>query len=400
MGDRGRQKLGIRRPAALLQAHRDRRAGDPAVRGDNGPMQVAPIDPLHPVIAAGLDAAVHCGYRRASDISGGLEVGFGPADQNIVDGQRLGAADAYLLPSLTRPNLDFVADAIVRRIRIENGRCTGVEYSTADGTSISVACSGEVVLAAGTIGSAQLLMLSGIGPRAHLRDVGVEETLDLPGVGANFHDHVMAPVVYSSTRPVPPSHSGHGEAIGLIRTEYADDGPDVQILLIDSTGIGLPGDDGSVVGYVIAAALMQPFSRGSVRLSGPDAGTPPIIDPNYLGDERDLRTLIAALRLARRIGDDSAYDPWREAEAAPGPATDDDKALGAFAKAAFQSYFHPVGTCAMGDTDMSVVDSELRVHDISGLRVADASVMPSIPSGNTAATVYAIAERAAEMIGG
>jgi choline dehydrogenase len=258
-----------------------------------------------------------------------------------------------------------------------------------------------VVLAAGTIGSAQLLMLSGIGPHAHLRDVGVEVTLDLPGVGSNFHDHVMAPVVYKSTRPMPPNlGSGHGDAIGLIQTEHADNGPDVQLLLIDSTGIGLPGDDGSVVGYVIAAAVMQPFSRGSVRLSGRDAGAAPIIDPNDFGDERDLRTMITALRLARQIGDASAYDEWRSTEAAPGPAVDDDNALRGFAKAAFQSYFHPVGTCAMGDTATSVVDSELRVHGISGLRVGDASVMPSIPSANTAATVYAIAERAVEMIGG
>jgi choline dehydrogenase len=377
--------------------------GDPALRGDCGPMRVAATDPLHPVTAAGLIAAVQCGYRRATDIGAGLEVGFGPSFFNIVDGKRLSAADAYLLPALSRPNLEVVADTMVHRLRIENGRCTGVEYSTAQGKSISVACSGEVVLTAGTIGSAQLLMLSGVGPQAHLRDVGVGVTLDLPGVGANFHDHVMAPVVYRSTRPMPPSHGAHSEAFGLIQTEHAEHGPDVQLLFIDSTGIGIPGDDGSVVGYVIAAALMLPSSRGSVRLSGPDAGAPPIVDPNYLGDERDLRTLVAALRVAREIGAASAYDAWRSAEAAPGPAADDDQDDGAlrnFAKAAYQSYFHPVGTCAMGDTDMSVVDSELRVHGISGLRVADGSVMPSIPSANTAATVYAIAERAAELIGG
>jgi choline dehydrogenase len=374
--------------------------GDPALRGNSGPMRVGAIDPLHPVIAAGLDAAVQCGYRRATDISGGLEVGFGPAFLNIAGGKRLSAADAYLLPALSRPNLELVADATVHGLRIVNGRCTGVEYSTAEGTSISVACSDEVVLAAGTIGSAQLLMLSGVGPQQHLRDVGVPITLDVPGVGSNFHDHVMAPVVFRSSRPMPPSRSSHGEAIGLIQTEYAGDGPDVQLLFIDSTGIGIPGDDGSVIGYVIVAALMLPFSRGSIRLSGPNVDDAPIIDPNYFGDERDLRTLVAGLRLARRIGAASAYDPWRSAEAVPGPAVDDDEALRDFAKAAYQSYFHPVGTCAMGDTDMSVVDSELRVHGISGLRVADGSVMPSIPSANTAATVYAIAERAAELIGG
>jgi choline dehydrogenase len=374
--------------------------GDPALRGDSGPMRIAEADPLHPVTAAGLDAAVQRGYRRATDIGGGLEVGVGPTFQNIADGKRVSAADAYLLPALSRPNLDVVADATVHRIRIENGRCTGVEYGTADGTSISVACAGEVVLTAGTIGSAQLLSLSGVGPQQHLRDVGVEVTVDLPGVGSNFHDHPVAPVVYSSARPMPPSHSGHGEAIGLIQTEHASDGPDAQLLFIDSTGIGLPGDDGSVVGYVIAASVMLPFSRGSVRLSGPDAGAPPIVDPNYFGDERDLRTLVTALRLAREIGAASAYDQWRAAEAAPGPAADDEDALRNFAKAACQSYNHPVGTCAMGDTDMSVVDSELRVHGITGLRVADGSIMPSIPSANTAATVYAIAERAAELIGG
>jgi choline dehydrogenase len=372
--------------------------GDSALRGDSGPMRVAEIDPLHPVIAAGLDAVVECGYRRATDIGGGLETGFGPTFQAVADGKRVSAADAYLAPSLSRPNLEFVADATVHRLRIENGRCIGVEYSAADGTSISVACAGEVVLAAGTIGSAQLLMLSGVGPQAHLRDVGVEVMLDLPGVGANFHDHVMAPVVYSAARPMPPSHSGHAEAVGLLQTEYADNGPDLQLLFVDSTGIGLPGDDGSVVGYVIAAAVMEPLSRGSVLLSGPDASAPPIIDPNYFGDDRDLRTLITGLRLAREIGGASAYDPWRSAEAAPGPAVDDDDALRNFVKAAYQSYFHPVGTCAMGNTPASVVDNELRVHGMNGLRVADASIMPSIPSANTVATVYAIAERAAELI--
>lgn len=372
--------------------------GDRALRGDSGPMRIAEIDPLHPVIAAGIEAAVQCGYRRATDLSGGHEVGFGPAFLNIADGKRLSAADAYLLPALGRPNLEFVAAATVHRLRIEDGRCTGVEYSTGDGTSISVACSGEVVLTAGAIGSAQLLMLSGVGPAQHLRDVGVDVTLDLPGVGSNLHDHVMAPVVYRAARPLPPSRSSHGEAFGLIQTEHAGEGPDAQLLFIDSTGIGLPGDDGSVLGYVIAASVMLPHSRGSVRLSAPHAGVLPIVDPNYFGDERDLHTLVAALRVARTIGAASAYEPWRDAEAAPGPDAD-DHTLADFAKAAYQSYFHPVGTCAMGDTAMSVVDSELRVHGIGGLRVADGSVMPSIPSGNTAATVYAIAERAAELVG-
>ncbi|GBG38150.1 choline dehydrogenase [Mycobacterium montefiorense] len=374
--------------------------GDPALRGDSGPMKIAEIDPPHPIAVAGLEAAAQCGYRRATDISGGLEVGFGTAFLNVQAGKRLSAADAYLLPALGRPNLDFVAEATVHRLRIENGRCAGVEYSAGNGTSISAASSSEVVLTTGSIGSAQLLMLSGVGPAQHLRNVGVGVTHDLPGVGSNFHDHVMAPVVYTCTRQLPTSGGGHGEAIGLIQTEHAGEGPDAQLLFINSTGIGLPGDDGSVVGYVIAASVIQPYSRGSVRLAGPDAGVLPIVDPNYFGDERDLHTLVAAVRAARKIGAATAYDALRGAEAAPGPDADDDDALRNFAKIVYQSYFHPVGTCAMGDTDMSVVDSELRVHGVAGLRVADGSVMPSIPSANTAATVYAIAERASELIGG
>jgi choline dehydrogenase len=150
----------------------------------------------------------------------------------------------------------------------------------------------------------------------------------------------------------------------------------------------------------IAAMAFSRTTAGSVRLHGPDSGVAPIVDPNYFGDDRDLRTMVSALQVARRIGGSGAYDPWRSAEVAPGPTASDDTGLRTFAKAAYQSYFHPVGTCAMGDTAMSVVDSELWVHGISGLRVADGSVMPSIPSANTAATVYAIAERATELIGG
>ncbi|OBK92647.1 choline dehydrogenase [Mycobacterium asiaticum] len=374
------------------------RWGDPALRGSDGPMRVAEISPLHPVATAALDAAAECGYARARDISAGLDVGFGPTSNNIVDGRRLSAADAYLLPALSRPNLDFIADATAHRLRIRKRRCVGVEYTIAQAKSVRAASAGEVILAAGSIGSAQLLMLSGIGPRAHLGAMGIGIEGDLPGVGANLQNHLLVPVAYSSARPIPSSHSGHAEVIGLVESECAVDGPDIQILILNSTRIGLPGDDGHVAGYAIAAALMRPFSRGSIRLSGPDTSDRPIIDPNYFDEDIDLRTVVAGLRRARQIGDASAFKEWRGAEAMPGNGVENDDALGIFAKTAFQSYFHPVGTCAVGDTDMSVLDTQLRVHAFNGLRVADASVMPSIPSGNTAATVYAIAERAADLI--
>jgi choline dehydrogenase len=255
----------------------------------------------------------------------------------------------------------------------------------------------EVILAAGTIGSAQLLMLSGVGPASHLRDVGVDVALDLPGVGANLHDHPMVDLIYRPTGPIT-ARNNHGEALGLLHSGNGSAGPDLQVLFIDAMGGNLLGTDDQMFGYALAVAVMQPFSRGTLRLSGATAGDPVNIDPNYFDDDRDMQRMITGIRLARRIGEAAALDEWRAEEFAPGRAMDDDEALRAFVRSSFRSYWHPVGTCAIGDNSASVVDSQLRVHGVTGLRVADASVMPSIPSAPTAATVYAVAERAAELI--
>ena len=372
---------------------------DPALRGTDGPLQVAPTSPVHQVIAACLQAAIESGFGTATDISGGLEVGFGPVDTNIVDCQRQSAADAYLKPALARENLDFVADATVERLRVTDRRCAGVEYIDGSGMRMFAAAATEVVVTAGAVGSPQLLMLSGIGPQDHLRDIGIDVIHDLPGVGANLHDHLMVPVTYRASAPIPKATSNHGEVLGLIESEFADGTPDLQVVFVDS-GVGImPGLDGPESGYGMIACVMTPFSRGTVRLSGPDANAAPLIDPNYFGDDRDMRTVLEGLRLVRRIGRASALDGWRGAEIVPGEDVIDDDALCAYVKNNYSTYFHLVGTCAMGTTEMSVLDSELRVRGIDGLRVADASVMPSIPSSNTNATVYAIAERASELIG-
>jgi choline dehydrogenase-like flavoprotein len=367
---------------------------DPALRGDSGPMVVAPADPPNPVLVACLSAALQCGYRPAVDVSGGLEVGFGFTDLNIVNGKRQSAADAYLAPALRRPNLEFAADAIVKRLRIAHGRCTGIDYTTGDGRQVT-ASAGEVILCAGAIGSPHLLMVSGIGPQSHLRAFGVDVVVDLPGVGTNLHDHPITPLVYRASKPVPPAQHNHGELLGLIRNHTAGDAPNIQIFGVDSADVpGLGGDDG----YVFGVSVLQPFSRGSVRLSGPTMQAPPVIDPNYLSDRRDMRTMIDGLRIARQIGTAQALDAWRAEELAPGSNVVDRAALRRYVQRSVASYFHPVGTCAMGNTPGSVVDSQLRVHGLDDLRVIDASVMPSIPSNNTVATVYAIAERGADLI--
>jgi choline dehydrogenase len=204
---------------------------DPALRGRGGPLTVAPADPVNPVLASSLDAVVEAGLRRADDVSGGLEEGFGPTDLNIVAGRRQSAADAYLLPAAGRPHLDIVTDAVVHRLRVEKGRCTGVDYQVG-GELVSVAGT-EVVVSAGAIGTPQLLMLSGVGPHSHLRQHGIQVVHDLPGVGENLQDHPMAYLAHGACRPVPPGENNHGEVIGLVRSDPSLGHPDLQFVLVD-----------------------------------------------------------------------------------------------------------------------------------------------------------------------
>lgn len=368
--------------------------GDSALRGQDGPLKVAPAERLHDVTAAMVSAAVECGHPRAADISSGDEIGVGPVDLNIVDGKRQSAADAYLDNALDRPNLDLVSDALVHRVLVEGNRATGVEYRT--GAAVATAFGGEVILCAGAIGTPQLLMLSGIGPQEHLREAGIEPVHDLPGVGANLQDHPITVVLYTAARTVPPSTRNHGEAVAMVRTALAETGaPDIHLMFSENlAGIGPEAPNH----YGILVSGAQPHSRGSVRLAGSDPALLPLVDPNFLGDERDLETLVEGIRVAHRIANAPALDSWRNQELVPGAAFDDPEALRGFVKASVGSHYHPVGTCAIGDTVDAVVDTELRVHGIDGLRVVDASVMPSLPSNNTVATVYAIAERGAELI--
>jgi choline dehydrogenase len=371
---------------------------DPLVRGEDGPLTVGPARPGHPVAAAGLQAAAQAGYRRAADISGGLEDGFGWCDLTITDGRRQSARDAYLTPALNRPNLHVVTGALAHRVRVDAGRCTGVDYSTG-GSLYFVRCTGEVVLAAGTVGSAQLLLQSGIGPQSDLRSAGIGVTADLPGVGANLFDHPMSGIVYRAARPVPPGQNNHGEALGLIGSHPGAETPDLQVMFVD-VPLRAPALPGPAIGegYTLAVSLMLPASRGTVRLAGAEPGTPPLIDPNYYADPADRHTFTAGLRAAREIGRAAALDPWRGEEVLPGPGINDDASLRAYLRRNVQTYSHPGGSCRIGTDTDAVVDTELRVHGITGLRVADASVMPSPPSANTNATVYAIAERAADLI--
>ncbi|MEU3184390.1 GMC family oxidoreductase N-terminal domain-containing protein [Streptomyces sp. NPDC006923] len=371
---------------------------DPAVRGLGGPLTVAPAAHGHPLAAASLGAADEAGYPKAADLGSGLEEGAGWCDLNIVDGRRQSAADAYLHPASGRDNLDVVTDALAHRVTLDGGRCTGVEYSVGTRTH-TARCSGEVVLAAGAIGSPQLLLLSGIGPPAHLRKSGIETALDLPGVGANLHDHPMSGIVYRAARPVPAAENNHAEAQILLRGDAGLDAPDLQMMVLDIPlrEETLPGPEGGE-GYTVVVSLMAPYSRGRVVPADAVPGAAPLIDPGYYTDSRDLDRMTVGLRLAREIGRTSALDPWRDEEVLPGRAVQDEEPLRGYLRRNLRTYHHPGGTCRIGTDDAAVVDTRLRVRGLAGLRVADASVMPSPVSANSNATVYAIAERAAELL--
>ncbi len=364
-------------------------------RGTSGPLTVAPAQQPNDVLLACLEGALETGHRRAYDISGGLEEGFAPVDLTIVGGRRQSAADAYLTPALNRPNLHLVTGATAHRLLFDGHRCVGVEYG-AHGRAHTVRTTGEVVLAAGTIGSALILQRSGVGAESHLRQAGVEVFHALPGVGHNLHDHPRANLVYRAQRPVPPARNNHGEILGLLRSSPDAGEPDVQIIFID---VPVPNPVTPVHnGFTIGISPTRPASRGTVRITSADPYAPPAIDPRYFTEEADLRAVLSGIRTARRIAWSSALAAWGIEEVSPGLTAVDEESITDHARRYFSSYCHPVGTCMMGEDDTAVVDSSLRVHGLEGLRVADASVIPSIPSGNTMATVYAIAERAADLL--
>ncbi|MFI5998389.1 GMC family oxidoreductase [Streptomyces sp. NPDC051362] len=364
-------------------------------RGTNGPLFVGPAANPNEVLLACLDGAVQAGHDRAFDISGGFEEGFAPVDLNIIAGRRQSAADAYLTPALNRPNLVVVTDAVVHRLLFDGTRCTGVEYG-AGGQVHRATTDGEVVLTAGTIGSAQLLLRSGIGPEGDLRRAQVELFHVLPGVGKNLHDHPRANLVYRTQRRVPEALNNHGEIMGLVRSTPESDGPDVQIIFID---IPVPNPVAPVDnGFTVGVSPMRPVSRGTLLITSADPYAPPVIDPNYFSDEQDVRAVLSGITMARKIMSAPALSHWGIEEISPGLNAVDAQSIGDYARKNFGSYCHPVGTCMMGEDEMSVVDSTLRVRGLDGLRIADASIIPSIPSNNTNATVYAIAERAADLL--
>lgn len=408
----------------LFRRMEDHEGGADAWHGAGGPLHVRTGSSIDPIYDAFVAASRQAGYPETADFNGAQQEGVGRYQVNIQGGRRAGARHAFLLPALKRPNLAATTDLHVTRIVVEGGRAVAVEYVRgAARTPGRIAARREILLCAGAMQSPQLLGLSGIGDPERLRDLGIGVTAALPGVGRNLQDHVDVAVTYRSRLPLLWSRtrgwragliglryliarSGLGasnslEAGGFLRTRPELDRPDVQIQFIPGAMVN-HGQKGMQPfdGFSIDMIALHPESRGEVRLRSSDPFATPEILPNHLATPGDLATLRAAVRIARAIGEQPPLAPWRIAEDEPGVDVADDRALDAWLRDHAATIFHPVGTCRMGAAGdpLAVTDAALRVRGVAGLRVADASVMPAIVSGNTNAATMMIGEKAADLV--
>ena len=404
----------------FIRAENNERGAD-AFHGTGGPLNVADLRSDARFRSIFVDAAAQCGHHRNPDFNGADQEGVGSFQVTHRNGERFNAARAYLGAARQRPNLTLITGAQATRILFEERRATGVEYR--DGAGLhTVSARREVLLSAGALQSPQLLMLSGIGPAAHLNALGLPVVFDQPGVGANLHDHIDVIQVFDS----PGNHDLFGLSFpgairairgvfewwrhrsGLLTTNFGEAGafirsspdepiPDLQLHFV----IGKLVDHGRKTlfgpGFSCHVCLLRPRSRGTVRLVSRDPRDAPLIDPNFLADPDDLRRLVRGFRLVRDILHAPALAPYRGKELGSAHAQSDAQ-IEAFIRDHADTIYHPVGTCRMGPGADDVVDAQLRVRGVQGLRVVDASIMPRIVGGNTNAPTIMIAERAVDFI--
>lgn len=365
-------------------------------RGTSGPIFISqPQDQFkHEGARAFMDACAGLGYKETSSFNSDRMEGQAWVDFNIKDQRRQSSATAFLRPAMESGNVVVLTDAPVQKLNFEGTRCTGVTYLH-NGQPVTVAAQSEVILSAGAIDSPRLLMVSGVGIAADLQALGINVVADLP-VGVGLQDHILgAGVNYEAKGPVPVSHYNHSEVYMWERSDSSLRAPDMIALYVSvpfaSTGHKLDYEHG----YCILSGVATPQSRGYVKLASADINVAPIIESNYLAEEQDWKSYRAATELCREIGASDAYAEFRKRESLPGKEgglTDDEWRK--FLSASVNTYFHPTSTCQIG----KVVDAELKVQGIEGLRVADASVMPHITTSNTNAPSMMIGWRAGAMI--
>lgn len=385
------------------QMERNARGASP-FHGGEGPLHVGDLVLVNAVSRAFLDACAERGLPRNDDFNGERQEGYGRYQVNQRRGRRFSAVDAYLAPARGRKNLRVETGALATRLVFEGTRCTGVEY-VKDGKVHRADASREVILAAG------------VGPADELEKLAVPVVADSPGVGKNLQDHVMAIGNWACTRSVTldtaeglvnllrfviggtgPLTSNVAEVGAFLKTEPTRSDPDIQLLFAPAWYVDHGFEKPKGCGFSIAAALLRPDARGQITLRSADVREPPRIVARYLSSERDRRTLLEGVKRMREIAAMNALAPYRGAERAPGEDVKTEDDLARWLKRSVETIYHPVGTCKMGTGADAVVDPRLRVLGIEHLRVADASIMPTIPGGNTQAPTLMIAEKAVAMI--
>ncbi|MEO0822265.1 MAG: choline dehydrogenase, partial [Pseudomonadota bacterium] len=395
--------------------------GDPAWRGTDGPLHISRGRRDNPLFAAFVEAGRAAGYESTDDYNGEKQEGFGPMEATVWQGRRWSAANAYLKPALKRENCDLVR-CLARRVVIEEGRARGVEIARG-GRVETVRARREVILAASAINSPKLLMLSGIGPGAHLAEHGIAVVADRPGVGANLQDHLEVYIQQACTQPITlfrywsllgkarvglewllaktgPGASNQFESAAFLRSRAGVRYPDIQFhfLPIAVRYDGQAAAEGH--GFQAHVGPMRSASRGTVRLKGADPEAAPEIRFNYMSEAQDWADFRRCIRIAREIFAQAPFDAFRGSEIQPGAGVERDDEIDAFVRDHAESAYHPCGTCRMGAAadPLAVVDPETRVIGVEGLRVADSSLFPRIPNGNLNGPSIMLSEKASDHV--
>ena len=400
--------------------HFERNNNDPA-RGYGGPLNVAEMRENHELCDAFIDAAVSEGFKRSPDYNNGEQEGFGYFQVTQKNGRRWSTARAFLDAARSRPNLKIETDAQCTGVILDGNRCVGVSYMQG-GQTREARCNAEVVLAAGAVQSPHILEISGIGQPELLRSFGVDVKHELPGVGENYRDHYAPRMNWRVKLPITLNEQTRGLtfareiakffmngrgiltftagiAFGFIKSRPELEEPDIQYHFAHASyGSAAVRALEREPGMTLTAYQCRPESKGSIHLRSADPLAAPAIRPNFLADPIDQQVLVAGLKIGRRIIDNAAMDKYRAFEMNPGAAVQSDADWLDFARMNGQTTYHVVGTCKMGNDPMAVVDDELRVRGIEGLRVADASIMPTMVSGNTNAATIMIAEKGADFM--
>ena len=420
--EQGAQGWGYANVLPYFKRAERRDEGGDSYRGGDGPLDTRYGPMRNPLYQAWIDAAAQAGYPVTSDINGEQQEGFGRMDMTVRDGARCSAAKAYLRPAMKRPNVTVITHAMAEKIVMEGRKAVGIRYRRG-GAIHEVRANREVILAGGPINSPQLLMLSGIGPAAELHRHGIEIVADRPGVGANLQDHLEFYFQVACKQPVTLypymnwfakgligaqwlltrkglGATNHFESCGFIRSRAGIKYPDIQYHFFP---LAVRYDGKSMVdghGFQAHVSPMRSKSRGNITLRSADPHEKPVIRFNYMSHPDDWTEMRAGVRLTREIFAQPAFEPFCGAEIAPGADIISDEEIDAFIREKVESGYHPCGTCKIGDAadDMAVVDSELRVIGVEGLRVVDSSVMPSITTGNLNAPTIMIGEKGADHI--